>query len=146
MQIIHVVCQPKLMQRKQLSENSSAHVNSRCPGKHCIWFLYGPKNGPVHQKSLRSVAHWLAGSIVGSNLSRDSDVYLSENPNHLRLAHICFPALGASYTYQLRVLIGSLDYLRPLWLGSVISLYFVFQFLDLSKHQLRVFSQLNLLL
>lgn len=74
-------------------------------------------NGPVHQKPLRSVTHWLAGSIyevLGSNLSRGSDVFLSENPNHLRLAaRMCFPALSASYTYQLRVLIGSLDCLRP---------------------------------
>ena len=47
------------------------------------------------------------------------------NQNQSCLARTLFPALGASYMYLLRILIGSLRCLRLLWLVRVITLVLV---------------------
>ena len=44
----------------------------------------------------------------------------------IRRAHTRFPALCVSYMHSLQFLIGSLDYLCPLWLARVITLVLIF--------------------
>ena len=62
---------------------------------------------------------------IGVGLDRFSIECRNQKQNQSWLVHTHFPALGAGCMYLLRVLIGSLDCLRLLWLVRVILWCFV---------------------
>ncbi len=89
------------------------------------------------ETSLRAVFIWMSKAtricfgfallrlVIGLKISRHFLIQSEIKPNQSWLAYTRFPAFYAGYTYLLRVLIGSLDCLRLLWLARV-TLWFWF--------------------